>query len=191
MSAPRVPAGWTREAADLVWEDWWRRALGCTAIIMVNDPRPLGEIEDLLDDPRLLADDILVVTSLVSGMGFGIENTIMDSGEILVAWRSVNDALRAWAAVGAPVLAPAEDGKPSLAEWVAAAEGSALGRPSWSAWKAFFSRPHRHRIDCELLDDGSALVTDWGDHFSQWAAMPFSTPAELRACLDRLAGGVS
>jgi len=181
VTAPRVPAGWTREAADIVWEDW-RRAVG-------------GEEPDFID---ILSDHVAEGRWPESGMdaaeslaGLGVLKWDRRNRPYFPHFASPEARLRAWAAVGAPVLAPAEDGKPSLAEWVAAAEGSALGRPSWSAWKAFFSRPHRHRIDCELLDDGSALVTDWGDHFSQWAAMPFSTPAELRACLDRLAGGVS
>lgn len=174
---PRIPAGWTREAAGLVWADW--RAARDGRIPYFGSPSSWMTRQSW----REIAAVPGVVCAEYEYPTAGIQYS--------AAWVSDDARLRAWAAVGAPVLAPAEDGKPSLAEWVAAAEGSALGRPSWSAWKAFFSRPHRHRIDCELLDDGSALVTDWGDHFSQWAAMPFSTPAELRACLDRLAGGVS
>jgi len=182
VTAPRVPAGWTREAADLVWDDW-RGAFAAEPCMPVG---LFGEFDDTHLAPEWKAALLLLST-------VGVMTRVVDEPHegADYHWASEAARLRAWAAVGAPVLAPAEDGKPSLAEWVAAAEGSALGRPSWSAWKAFFSRPHRHRIDCELLDDGSALVTDWGDHFSQWAAMPFSTPAELRACLDRLAGGVS
>lgn len=34
MSAPRVPAGWTREAADAVWLDW-QHAVGGSACIRI------------------------------------------------------------------------------------------------------------------------------------------------------------
>lgn len=44
MSAPRCPPGWTREAADLVWEDWQAALAG-------GDQGPLCMASDI--DPAL------------------------------------------------------------------------------------------------------------------------------------------
>lgn len=49
-----------------------------------------------------------------------------------------------------------------------------------------------HVVTCRCCGEELDVDTDFDTlSASQWAAMPFSTPAELRACLDRLAGGVS
>ena len=93
MSAPRVPAGWTREAADAVWLDW-QHAVGGSAGIRIWCFLALGPY------PHMLTVD-----------GYEIINPKKDSkGRVLTGWTSPEARLRAWAAVGAPVIAPAEDG---------------------------------------------------------------------------------
>ena len=104
-------------------------------------------------------------------------------------WTSDAARLHAWAAVGAPVLAPAEDGRPSLAEWVAACEGSALGRPTRSSasMTVLLGWPG---VCWVYLDNGS--MADWRAHVvdkpqGRTLHAEVSTPAELRALLGTLA----
>lgn len=176
MSAPRVPEGWTQEAADLVWEDWQFALEGSSSMLMPNS-FPFDGLNG-----REAAGDFLHEAGLLRRQPspYGPRS--------VYRWVTTNVRLRAWAAVGAPVLAPAEDGRPSLAEWVAACEGSALGRPAWDGWVALFKRPGRHRVDAMISDVGHMLahVTDWGCE-NDWPASRCDTPAELRALLDTLA----
>lgn len=116
------------------------------------------------------------------------------------AWTSALARLRAWSAVGAPVLAPAEDGRPSLAEWVAACEGSALGRsqawwdetvePATTAilgfqWGPFPALASGNALGfiCAIIPQGTVMINGWQDPSPRTVA----TPAELRALLDTLA----
>lgn len=143
MSAPRVPPGWTREAADLVWEDWQGRLLGSYYAI--------GRPDDIDCRP--------------------------DGAP----------ALRAWAAVGAPVLAPAEDGRPSLAEWVNVCEAAGLVYDPAHGADAHIS----FRNSDTLL---GVWVHVWNAHdvtmeVDSRTPQAIATPDALRAALDALAGG--
>jgi len=114
----------------------------------------------------------------------------LEGSEAVDPWMGlahVVSAVRAEAAaVGAPVLAPAEDGRPSLAEWVAACEGSALGQPAWSVLDSRFTDQPLQATWPQVW-----LRIDVEDEPTVWAGPPvqrfFTTPAELRALLDALA----
>lgn len=93
------------------------------------------------------------------------------------------------AAVGAPVLAPAEDGRPSLAEWVAACESlgmhstmDAIGDDACICyWSTSQGGPCEYPV-VRIRDAASVTVdTVTSDGHS------VDTPAELRALLDTLA----
>lgn len=174
----RVPPGWSDEAARLVWE-WWRN-------VVAGEPCIAADIYGGYDDTHL-APEFAAALRMLADLGYMrrvSEEGVKGSDYY---WSSEALMLRAWAAVGAPVLAPAEDGRPSLAEWVAAAEGSALGRPT------------RHRripgVQVRLasiadhmirLGDDGAMVTRGHIVIGDVVAC-CATPADLRAALDKLA----
>lgn len=93
VSAPRVPAGWTREAADFAWEDW-RGALA-------GEPRMRPDDEGAYDDTTL-APEWRAALLLLSQRGH-LTRAANDDGADYY-WTSPEARLRAWAAVGAPVL---------------------------------------------------------------------------------------
>ena len=221
VSAPRVPAGWTREAADFAWEDW-RGALA-------GEPRMRPDDEGAYDDTTL-APEWRAALLLLSQRGH-LTRAANDDGADYY-WTSPEARLRAWAAVGAPVLtpeasrildaaralpvalegsealahvvsavraeaaavgapvlAPAEDGRPSLAEWVAACES--LGMHSTMDvigddacicyWSTSQGGPCEYPV-VRIRDAASVTVdTVTSDGHS------VDTPAELRALLDTLA----
>lgn len=193
MSAPRVPAGWTQVMAGLVREDWELRVAGGRAAgshIFPCPPSPMAGLEVtvwMLENSKTLQpiegiefDPCLIIASLAPLGIIVVDSFDAESGESKwVGWASEGHALRAWAAVGAPVLAPAEDGRPSLAEWVAACEGSALGRPV----RVNSSGRDWHFVGCcfvQLIDNGAIVLRRDGTD-------EVTTPAELRALLDTLA----
>lgn len=173
MSAPRVPPGWTQAAADLVWEDW-QAALDGGAPVLMPSPHHFHVLPGCEAACESLFGMCLCARSKSAPYGY--------------RWTSPAARLRAWAAVGAPVLAPAEDGRPSLAEWVAAAEGSASGlldssnlnRLQWQGQGWAFGQ--RVRMCIVFHNDGPRGTVSVGD-----VATEVSTPAELRAALDELA----
>ena len=174
MSAPRVPAGWTQEAARLVRADWETAKEG-------GIPTIEGGAEDEFYVAAFKRDREVIP-------GLEIVDAPCDDGtpRCYARWTSPEARLRAWAAVGAPVLAPAEDGRPSLAEWVAACEGSALGQPAWSVLDSRFTDQPLQATWPQVW-----LRIDVEDEPTVWAGPPvqrfFTTPAELRALLDALA----
>ena len=108
----------------------------------------------------------------------------INARELEARLRELEARLRACA----PVLAPAEDGRPSLAEWVHAAEGSALppGRigTEWmplTNGKAQNWRMVRGHTEVEFTG-GGAVIRVLGE-----AEVWCPTPAALRAALDALA----
>jgi len=200
MSAPRVPAGWTREATDLVWEDWLTALRG-------EEGHPLGggysedwtEVDEDTHPNDLAALDSLFHLDLMERHEDGEDD---DDCPLVSGYRWADERarLRAWAAVGAPVLAPAEDGRPSLAEWVAACEGSALGRsqawwdetvePATTAilgfqWGPFPALASGNALGfiCAIIPQGTVMINGWQDP----SPRTVTTPAELRALLDTLA----
>lgn len=108
---------------------------------------------------------------------------------VMMRWETEAAALRAWAAVGAPVLAPAEDGKASFAEWVAPFDERGLRlRCTWydgsmGLWHFLPGAVVGWQSENDDIGpEGPMLYRDGcpgGDYIA--------TPAELRACLDRLA----
>lgn len=213
MTAPRVPVGWTQEAADLVWRDWLTRMIGlvngwgydATAAIPGLRLSPLSgrdaEAEELYeafwtsDAARLHAWAAVGAPVLTAEASRILDaaralSVALEGSEAVDPWMGlahVVSAVRAEAAaVGAPVLAPAEDGRPSLAEWVAACEGSALGQPAWSVLDSRFTDQPLQATWPQVW-----LRIDVEDEPTVWAGPPvqrfFTTPAELRALLDTLA----
>ena len=179
MTPPRVPPGWTSEAVWCVREDWRRVLAGERDLL---DHWAEGSMSDE-DDPKVAS---LVDLGLVE---FEYESPTWEDGGrpyvIGASWPSPEARLRAWAAVGAPVLAPAEDGRPSLAEWVAAAEGSALGRPAVVPWEEGL-RLYWHDGAIVHFDIADGEVSEvWVTSESE----QHHSPAALRAALDKLAVG--
>lgn len=180
MSAPRVPAGWTREAADLVHFDWLSCRDGRCSVIPSSAETPY-RIAERFSDATPESVPLLSEAAAEAALAALGDAGLVEFTGVHAWWTSPEARLRAWAAVGAPVLAPAEDGKASLAEWVAAAEGSALGMPMpgtadyGAAWALFFAS-----ATVTFLAHGAWVQHNGGE-------VVCATPAELRACLDRLA----
>ncbi len=184
----RVPPGWTREASRLVRSDWEAAKEG-------SIPTVAGGAEGEEFVARFKRDREGIP-------GLEIVDAPCDDGtpRCYARWASSDARLRAWADVGAPVLAPAEDGRPSLAEWVAACEGSALGRSQawwdetvelattailgfqWGPFPALASGNALGFI-CAIIPQGTVMINGWQDPSPRTVA----TPAELRALLDILA----
>lgn len=176
MTAPRCPPGWSQEAADFIWLDW-TMALdgiggGAAGLTPADKKAP-----PMIPGARWVSDHDL----------YGAEDSSVFSDEYRnLIWDSREAHMRAWAAVGAPVLAPSENGRPSLAEWVAACEAEGmLYKPArgHDAHVCFMSSAdgrlpyacvHIHSADVVFLDTDAA------------EGIVCSSPAELRASLDRL-----
>lgn len=179
MSAPRVPEGWTKRAADFVWDQWCAVLSGRDFRVLVNG----WSHSDLESIPGLRLKPLPM--------------TYAEAEELYHVERASPDArLRAWAAVGASVIAPRAEGEAApLWEWVRAAEESALGKPRWEAFGQddelqgrFAVRGPLAGVRVSVLVAGSApcgFVVDGAD-----SGADCSTPAELRAALDKLAAEV-
>ena len=173
----RVPPGWTREAARLVRADWETAKEG-------GIPTIEGGAEDEFYVAAFKRDREVIP-------GLEIVDAPCDDGtpRCYARWTSPEARLRAWAAVSAPVLAPAEDGRPSLAEWVAACESlgmhstmDAIGDDACICyWSTSQGGPCEYPV-VRIRDAASVTVdTVTSDGHS------VDTPAELRALLDTLA----
>lgn len=106
MSAPRVPEGWTQEAADLVWEDWRQRMQGDHVI-------PIGEWRTRYDLFWYVVEGDIPTAAALRVAGVDVEDAydyFEGSGIpfVMVRWPNEGAALRAWHAVGAPVVPPDE-----------------------------------------------------------------------------------
>lgn len=186
----RVPPWWSDEAARLVWEDYRVSLVGDATPPLRAGATFYTVLPGREDACEALVGEGLLVRSRTAPFGY--------------RYVSVDHRLRAWAAVGAPVLAPAEDGQPSLAEWVAAAEGSALGRANICARRTEGDLDMFIDCDGSLGGEPHPSADDVPDVFIAinlpgpsyiYAARDegaFSgkcdSPAALRAALDALAG---
>lgn len=187
MTAPRRPPGWTPEAERLVRQDWLACRDGEGGIIPIAPETPYRIAErfaEKIPESQSELSEAQVETALICLGEAGLVEFSGYHGWLL----SPEARLRAWAAVGAPVLAPAEDGRPSLAEWVAAAEGSALGRPVWEFAEVYVS------LVARWGEVGASTALDWaGGPTLAWincvgaGQTIASSPAALRAALDKLA----
>lgn len=113
MSNPyRIPPGWTDDAARLVWEDYSAR-VECdrSPLIGVEDAVDLEDAADIFhehDDPDAVA--AAAITCLA-------ERGLVVVDDEYAGWRGKNcretvaNRLRAWAAVGAPIVAPTTAGR--------------------------------------------------------------------------------
>jgi len=169
---PRVPPGWSRAAAAFVWRDWLDCLTGFPRPALVNG----WGIDPISQIPGLVLIEIRAWNE--------------DGDMYRPSWETPEARLRAWAAVGAPVIPPVGDGKHSMLEWFAAAQSSALG-PSvecvgyggdnemvlhWSVLgmdiaEAFLTLTRQ----CTVESGGSGEVV-------------VNTPVEMVAELDRIAG---
>lgn len=179
----RVPPGWSDEAARLVWEDYRVSLVGDATPPLRAGATFYNVLPGREDACEALVGEGLLVRSRTAPFGY--------------RYVSVDHRLRAWAAVGAPVLAPAEDGKASLAEWVAAADGSALGEPApFGVIKPHPDAGELPAISLIYTAEDTAevrVIIDAGhicylsrDDGEVWSEI--DSPAALRAALDALAG---
>lgn len=194
----RVPPGWSDEAAQLVREDWEAAWLSMSPPARPYVPNP----PNLPDGATWLREGVYQSNDWPRIRQAWLRPEARHWPRIRLAWLRPEARLRAWAAVGAPVLAPAEDDKPSLAEWVAAAEGSALGRPRWctpdfdhleAGFRATQRQHIRVRFALPLIRDAvsgldHALVLQSSARGPRLPDIGCRTPAALRAALDALAG---
>lgn len=138
--APRVPPGMAPRTASVVWMDW------LAVIAQEYDPLPVAKPGDIYPSWSYLsgctdAGEELCQWGLMEKRVLDDESMYLDDGNTLrpteYRWRSVNHRLRAYAAVGAPVIAePLRQrikmpypGVRTAHAWIAAAFGSALGPP--------------------------------------------------------------
>lgn len=176
MSAPRVPAGWTREAADLVHFDWLSCRDGRCSVIPSSAETPY-RIAERFSDATPESVPLLSEAAAEAALAALGDAGLVEFTGVHAWWTSPEARLRAWAAVGAPVLAPAEDGKASLAEWVAAT-GTDDCIPDEYGLAFYHSSGVVVRI--ELMGAGFSVSLNGGLQF-------VATPAELRALLDGIA----
>ena len=96
MTAPIVPHGWSRATADFVWDDW------TSAIEGDHESYPLPS--EWVDEELVICCDPLVALGLVHA-DMDADDETGDEIVSRYAWASTEARLRAWAAVGAPVIA--------------------------------------------------------------------------------------
>lgn len=186
---PRVPPGWTKEAASFVWGDWLSAVGGFggyAGMSLPPDPGP-GQVYHEIPGARWLTDFEL----------YGEDAVEEGTGEILggrnLWWETDEDHLRAWAAVGAPVALPQET--PAfvhpLATWIATAlsshlapHASVIGMPG----DIGMIRLCLHHCAVDIREDLTAPEVYCAE------VLPYlgeprvcRAPEELRAALDALA----
>lgn len=170
---PRIPPGWQKAAATFVWRDW----LACLS----GNPRPAlvngWGADSVSKVPGLRLNPIQV--TFVS----------YDLGEMYApSWATPEARLRAWAAVGAPVIPPEDEGRHSMAEWFSAAQSSSLG-PSTHFFAhgdgemmLRWSTPAKDIAEAFLTITRQCTVEAFGA-----AEVVVSTPASMVVELDRIA----
>lgn len=131
---------------------------------------------------RLCPDTLREAATMV--VARDIEGIHRGDGHIGGYGPRVADWLRGWAAETAAVNADAAASEtPRLSAWIAACEGTGIGEPTWIVWddgmRAYYTDGTIVVID---IDEGRCVEASITSE-----AIVCSTPAELRAALERLA----